>query len=93
MVKFIFGLRPLILAQVFVQHPATLLEAKGIVEDLELTQSMVKEHQAEKKKTIKVAQHNGTQERRSGKLYQSFQMRTQMKTCGDVKLRQKTDSF
>ena len=35
--KFIFGLRPLILTQCFMQHPATLLEAKDIAEDLELT--------------------------------------------------------
>ena len=42
--KFIFGLRPSILTQVFMQNPATLLEAKGIAEELELTQSMVKTH-------------------------------------------------
>ena len=66
--KFIFGLCPSILTQVFMQHPATLLEAKGIAEDLELTQSMVKAHQIEKKAT-KAAQHSGTQERRSGRLY------------------------
>ena len=67
--KFIFGLRPSILTQVFVQHPATLLEAKGIAEELELTQSMVVVHRSEKKKTIKAAQHSGTQERRSGRLH------------------------
>ena len=60
--KFIFGFHPSILTQVFVQHPATLLEAKGIAEDLELTQSMVKMHQTEKK-TTKAAQRRGTQER------------------------------
>ena len=49
--KFIFGLCPSILTQLFVQHPATLLEAKGIAEDLELTQSMVKTHQTGKKTT------------------------------------------
>ena len=49
MTKFIFGLRPSILTQVFVQHPATLLEAKGIAEDLELTQSMVKAHQTKRR--------------------------------------------
>ena len=70
--KFIFGLRPLILVQVFVQHPATLLEAKGIAEELELTQSMVKEHHTVKK-TTKTAQHRGTQERRFGRLFQSVQ--------------------
>ena len=57
------------------QHPATLLEAKGIAEELELTQSMVKAHQKQKK-TIKAAQHSGTQERRSGRLYQSVQRDT-----------------
>ena len=35
--KFIFGLRPVILMQVFVQRPITLLEAKRIAEELELT--------------------------------------------------------
>ena len=34
--KFIFGLRPVILAQVFTQRPTTLLEAKGTAEELEL---------------------------------------------------------
>ena len=66
--KFIFGLWPSILMQVFVQHLVTLLEAKGIAEELELTQSMVKAHQTGKK-TIKAAQHRGTQERRSGRLH------------------------
>ena len=69
--KFLFGLCPSILTQVFVQHPATLLEAKGIAEDLELTQSMVKVHQT-KKKATKAARHSGTQERRSGRFYQSY---------------------
>ena len=40
--KFIFGLRPALLTQVFAQHPATLLEAKVLAETLELTHSMVK---------------------------------------------------
>ena len=62
---------PALLTQVFAQHPATLLEAKVFAETLKLTQSMVKMHQS-KKKTIKVAQHRGTQERRSGRLHQSF---------------------
>ena len=53
--KFIFGLQPSILTHVFAQRPATLLEGKGILEDLELTQSMVKVHQVEKKKMIKAA--------------------------------------
>ena len=77
--KFILGLRPALLTQVLVQHPATLLEAKGIAEELELTQSMVKARQTGKK-TIKAAQHSGTQERRSGRLRQSDQ-KTQKKTC------------
>ena len=90
--KFILGLRPSILMQVIVQHPATLLEAKGIAEELELTQSMVKVHQTGKK-TIKAAQHSGTQERRSGRLYQSDQ-KTQKKTCRTQRQRQRqTDSF
>ena len=59
MTKFIFRLRPSILTQIFVQHPTTLLEAKGLVEDLELTQSIVKTYQTEKKAT-KAARHNGT---------------------------------
>ena len=88
--KFIFGLRPSILMQVFVQHPATLLEAKGIAEELELTHSMVKTHQKQKK-TINATQHSGTQERRSGRLYQSVQ-RAQMKTCRNQRQKQ-TDSF
>ena len=66
--KFIFGLCTSILMQVFMQHPATLLEAKDIAEDLELIRSMVKAHQKENK-TIKAAQHSGTQERRSGRLF------------------------
>ena len=92
--KFIFGLRPLVLTQAFVQYPATLLEAKGIVEDLELTQSMVKMHQKPvKEKTIKAAQHRGTRERRFGRLHQSVQNKRQMKTCKDRAQKQKTDSF
>ena len=90
--KFIFGLYPSILTQVFVQHPATLLEAKGIAKDLELIQSMVKAHQ-NKKKTIKAAQHRGAQERRSSSLHQSVQKRTQTKTCKFKDKDQKTDSF
>ena len=68
--KFIFGLRPALLTQVFAQRPATLLEAKVLAETVELTQSMVKAHQSEKKMT-KATQHRGTQERRSGRLHQS----------------------
>ena len=59
--KFIFGLHPTILRDVFVQRPTTLLEAKRIAEELELTQSMVEKHQKSlKKKTTKAAQHRGT---------------------------------
>ena len=69
--KFIFGLCPAILTEVFVQRPTTLLEAKRIAENLELTQSMVKLHQKSiKEKTTKVARHRGTQKRRSSSLYQ-----------------------
>ena len=89
--KFIFGLRPLILTQVFVQHPATLLEAKGIAEDLELTQSMVKAHQIEKKAT-KVARHSGTQERRSSRLFLSYQDGGNKKACRDRFQWQRIDS-
>ena len=92
--KLIFGLCPTILIEVFVQRPTTLLEAKRIAETLELTQSMVKTHQrSEKKKTTKIAQHRGIQERRSNRLYQSFQNRVQMKTCKGRYLRQRTDSI
>ena len=57
--KFIFGLRPTLLTQVFAQRLATLLEAKVLAETLKLTQSMVKAHHSEKKAT-KVARHSGT---------------------------------
>ena len=77
--KFIFGLQPALLTQVFAQHLATLLEAKVLAETLELTQSMVKVHHSGKK-TIKATQHRGTQERRSGRLIQSAQDRGR-KTC------------
>ena len=40
--KFIFGLRPALVTQVFALHPATFLEAKVLAETLKLTQSMVK---------------------------------------------------
>ena len=70
--KFIFGLCPTILTEVFVQRPTTLLEAKRIAENLELTQSMVKLHQKSvKEKTTKAPRHRGTQKRRSSRLYQS----------------------
>ena len=90
--KFIFGLRPALLTQVFAQHPATLLDAKVLAKTLELTQSMVNTHQTGKK-TIKTAQHSGTQERRPGKLRQSDQ-RTQKKTCSfRDRFQRHTDSF
>ena len=86
--KFIFGLRPELLTQVFAQRPATLLEAKVLAETLELTQSMLKVHQTEKK-MIKMAQHRDTQDRRFGMLFQSAQ-RGQMKACT---YQRHTDSF
>ena len=90
--KFIFGLRSALLTQVFAQHPATLLEAKVLAKTLELTQSMVKTHHSGKK-TIKAAQHRGTQERRSSRLFQSVQ-RTHMKTCNSRdRFQRQTDSF
>ena len=49
--KFIFGLRPALLTQVFAQHPATLLEAKVLAETLELTQSMVKRIKVRKRRS------------------------------------------
>ena len=92
--KFIFGLHLAILTEVSVHRLATLLEAKRIAEELELTQTMVKMHQKfEKEKTTKIAQHRGTQERRSNRLHQSIHDRAQMKTCRDRKQRQKTDFF
>ena len=70
--KFIFGLHPTILKDVFVQRPTTLLEAKRIAEELELTHSMVEKHQkSSKKTTTKAAQHRGTQKRRSGGRHQA----------------------
>ena len=95
--KFIFGLRPSIHMQVFMQHPVTLLEAKGIPEELELTQSMLKAHHNGKKAT-KAARHSGTQERRCGRLFQSVQSRaqtrTQKKTCSSRdRFQRQTDSF
>ena len=94
--KFIFGLCLAILVEVFVERPETLLESKRIAEELELTQTMVKMHQKSgKETTARIARHRGTQERRSERLHQSFQLRTQkMKTCifRDRNQRQKTDS-
>ena len=46
LIKFIFRFPPALLTKVFAQHPVTLLEAKVLVETLELTQSMVKSHQS-----------------------------------------------
>ena len=80
--KFIFGLCPAILTKVYVQRPTTLLEAKRIAEELELTQSMVRMHQKPaKEKMIKAAQHRGTHERRSSKRHQLVQDKVQRKTC------------
>ena len=59
--KLIFELHAAILTKVFVQRPASWLEAKRIAENLELTQSMVKMYQKSGKKTkIKATQHGGT---------------------------------
>ena len=95
--KFIFGLHPAVLSEVFEQHPTTLLEAKRIGEGLELTHSMVKMHQTNEKKLMtKNAQHRGTQERRSERLHQSFQLRTQkMKTWRfrNRQMQRKTDLY
>ena len=95
--KFIFSLRPTILIEVFVQRATTLLEAKRIVEELELTQMKVKMHQTSmEEKPTKTAQCRGTLERRSERLHHSFQLRTQKnKTCSfrDRHQRKKTDSF
>ena len=92
-----FGLRPQILSEVFVQHPAALSEAKRIAEELEWTYTMVQMHQTNKKeKMTKTGQHRGTQERRSERPHQSFQLKTQrMKTCNfrDRYQRQETDSY
>ena len=52
--KFIFGLHLAILTEVLVQRSTNLLEAKRVVEELELTQTMVKMHHiSEKEKTTK----------------------------------------
>ena len=68
--KYIFGRRPMILTEVFVKRPTTLLEAKRIAEEFELTQSMVKmHHKIEKEKMTKVVQHRGTQDRRFERLH------------------------
>ena len=68
---------------VYIQQPESLLAAKNMVEKLEFAHLMTSEHQqhTKKKKTNKVAQHRGTQERRSGRRRQSVQYRAQMKTC------------
>ena len=56
----------------FVQRPKTLLEARRIAEEVELTHTMVKMHETnEKEKTTKTAEHRGTQERWSERLHQS----------------------
>ena len=61
-------------------------------EKLELTHVMTVKHQkhTKKKKTNKVAQHTGTQERRSDRRRPSVQDRAQMKTCRVQ--RQRSDS-
>ena len=92
MTKFIFGLHPSVLTHVFMHHPATLLEAKGIAEEIELTQIMVKSHHAEKQPT-KTARNGDTQEKRSDKLFQSVQRRTTKETCKIRDRYQKTYLF
>ena len=89
---FIFGLRPEVMRGVYIQQPESLLAAKNMAEKLELTHLMTSEHQehTRKEKTNKATQHRGTQERRSGRLYQLVQMRTQKKTCRYQ--RQRSDS-
>ena len=56
MTKFIFGFRPAILEEVFIQRPENILAAKRIAETLELTQQMTKKHQLgiKKEKTNKL---------------------------------------
>ena len=65
-----------------------------MAEKLKLTHLMTSEHQehTRKKKTNKAAQHRGTQEGRSGRLYQSVQ-RGQTKTCENRFQRQRPDSY
>ena len=83
---------------VYIQQPGSLLAAKNMAEKLELTHLMTAEHQEHirTEKTNKAAQHRGTQERRSGRRYQSVQMRTQTrtqtKTCSIRVQRQRLDS-
>ena len=75
---FIFGLRSEVMRGVYIQQPESLLAAKNMAEKLELIHLMTIEHQkhTKKKKMNKAAQHRGTQERRSGRRYQSVQMKT-----------------
>ena len=89
---FIFGLRPEVMRGVYIQQPESLLAAKNMAKKLELTHLMTSEHQkhTRKEKTNQMVQHRGTQERRSGRRYQSVQMKTQKKTCKVQ--RQRTDS-
>ena len=65
--KFIFGLSPAILTEVFIQHPVNLLEAKRIAEEIELIQSMCRrqQHGDNEKKANKNLQHRGTQQKGS----------------------------
>ena len=88
---FIFGLHPEVLRGVYIQQPESLLVAKNMAEKLELAHLMTSEHQThtQKKKTNKAAQHRGTQERRSGRRYQSVQT----KTCSFRGRYQNTDSL
>ena len=83
LVHFIFGLRPEIMRLVYVEQPATILEAKTMAEKLELTHLATSEPylRTRKQKTSK-AQHSGTQERRSNR-------RIQSKTRKSVQLQKK----
>ena len=70
---FIFGLRPEMMRGVYIQQPESLLAVKNMAEKLKLTHLMISEHQKhtrkEKTNELQKAQHRGTQERRSGRLY------------------------
>ena len=86
LIHFIFGLRPEIMQGVYIQQPESLLAAKNMAEKLELTHQLTGGQQmhTKKKKTNQVAQHSGTQERRSSRRYQK-------KTCSTMqRQRQKT---
>ena len=82
----IFGLRPEIMRDVYIQQPETLPAAKNMAEKLELTHlsTLAQREHTKRKKTSKQlkAQHSGTQKRRSGGRYQ-------WKTCSTVQRQRK----